>query len=189
MRAQRAPVSTQSSSAAPAASRVTRDDAETSGRPFTAEEHTRAEGRYWDRLHKQTFVDVYPETRPGAPIPDAAADPGPYERMRHHLDAQGVNIWAPFKSKLDWCMAYWAKTRGPSSTALDELFAMEDVSLVLQHIVSIFDRSAQIPSRLGLSYKTVRELNKIIDEQLPGRPKFRVETVEIGGMLLVCLFP
>ena len=105
------------------------DTTETSGRPFTAEEHARAEGLYWDRVYKQTFVDVYPETAAGAPIPDAAADPGPYERMRQHLDASGSNIWAPFKSKLDWCMAYWAKTRGPSSTALDELFAMEDVSI------------------------------------------------------------
>lgn len=37
------------------------------------------------------------------------------------------NIWAPFNSKLDWEVARWAKMRGPGSTALSELLAIEGV--------------------------------------------------------------
>lgn len=38
------------------------------------------------------------------------------------------NVWAPFKSKLDWDLARWAKMRGPGSTALSELLAIDGVS-------------------------------------------------------------
>ena len=35
--------------------------------------------------------------------------------------------------------------------------------------------------KLGLSYKNMRELNKIIDDELPGRPRFRREEIVIAG--------
>ncbi|KAG1891787.1 uncharacterized protein F5891DRAFT_950327, partial [Suillus fuscotomentosus] len=35
--------------------------------------------------------------------------------------------------------------------------------------------------QLGLSYKNSRELNKIIDKQLPSHPKFRCEQIVIAG--------
>ncbi|KZV68002.1 hypothetical protein PENSPDRAFT_583124 [Peniophora sp. CONT] len=87
-----------------------------------------------------------------------------YAQARDRLDPDRKNIWTPFNTKLDWCMAYWAKARGPSSTALDELFGIED-----------------IPERLGLSYKSIRELNALIDEHLPGRPKFHVDHIKLGS--------
>ena len=34
---------------------------------------------------------------------------------------------------------------------------------------------------LGLSYRNTRELNRIIDEEMPGRPRFKCEEVSIGG--------
>jgi hypothetical protein len=34
---------------------------------------------------------------------------------------------------------------------------------------------------LGLSYHNTRELNRIIDEEMSGRPKFKCEEVNIGG--------
>ena len=34
---------------------------------------------------------------------------------------------------------------------------------------------------LGISYPTTKELNCIIDEEMPGRPKFKCEEVHIGG--------
>ena len=34
---------------------------------------------------------------------------------------------------------------------------------------------------LGLSYHNTRELNRIIDEEMPGRPRFHCEEVRIGG--------
>ena len=38
------------------------------------------------------------------------------------------NLWAPFKSKLDWEIAQWAKLRGPGATAFSELLEIEGVS-------------------------------------------------------------
>ena len=38
------------------------------------------------------------------------------------------NIWAPFKSKLEWEIAQWAKLRGPGATAFTELLEIEGVS-------------------------------------------------------------
>jgi hypothetical protein len=40
-----------------------------------------------------------------------------------------------------------------------------------------------VVENLGLSYCNARELNRIIDEELPGQPKFKCEEVKIGGEL------
>jgi hypothetical protein len=37
------------------------------------------------------------------------------------------NPFSPFVSKIDWEIAHWAKTRGPSSTAFTELMSIEGV--------------------------------------------------------------
>jgi hypothetical protein len=39
--------------------------------------------------------------------------------------------------------------------------------------------------KLGLSYKNVRELNKIIDEGLPTRPRFRSHNLKMGSETVV----
>ncbi|KAH9069502.1 hypothetical protein EDB83DRAFT_2184842, partial [Lactarius deliciosus] len=73
--------------------------------------------------------------------------------------------WYPFQSQRDWDFARWAKTRGPSSTAVTELLTIDGVV-----------------ENLGLSYRNIRELNRIIDEKMPGRrPRFKCEEVRIGG--------
>ncbi|KIL54913.1 hypothetical protein M378DRAFT_91716, partial [Amanita muscaria Koide BX008] len=74
------------------------------------------------------------------------------------------DAFAPFKSQLDWEVAKWAKLRGPSSTALTELLAIEGLG-----------------DRLGLSFKTVHELNKLIDTELPGRPQFHHQSITVSG--------
>jgi hypothetical protein len=38
------------------------------------------------------------------------------------------HIWAPFKSKLEWEIAQWAKLRGPGATSFTELLDIEGVS-------------------------------------------------------------
>lgn len=38
-----------------------------------------------------------------------------------------ANTYSPFRSKLEWEIALWAKTRGPSSTAFTELMSIEGV--------------------------------------------------------------
>ncbi|KAG2145801.1 hypothetical protein DEU56DRAFT_971548 [Suillus clintonianus] len=75
-----------------------------------------------------------------------------------------ANPYAPFASRVDWEIARWAKLRGPTSTAFSDLLGISEVH-----------------EKLGLSYKNSRELNKIIDKQLPGRPKFRCEQIVVAG--------
>ncbi|KAG1772876.1 hypothetical protein EV702DRAFT_1181229 [Suillus placidus] len=73
-----------------------------------------------------------------------------------------TNPYAPFNSRVDWEIARWAKLRGPTSTAFSDLLGINEVH-----------------EKLGLSYKNSKELNKIIDKQLPGRPKFRHEQIVV----------
>ncbi|KAI0819422.1 hypothetical protein BC628DRAFT_1423760 [Trametes gibbosa] len=68
------------------------------------------------------------------------------------------NPYAPFISEIDWKVAHWAKTRGPSSTAFSDLLAIDGLA-----------------SALGLSYTNTKELNKMIDVDIPHqRPEFKV---------------
>ena len=43
------------------------------------------------------------------------------------------NPFSPFSSQIEWEIAHWAKTRGPSSTAFTELMSIEGVSICTQH--------------------------------------------------------
>ncbi|KAF8259521.1 hypothetical protein EI94DRAFT_1813202 [Lactarius quietus] len=65
----------------------------------------------------------FPHGSPGAPIPGTL--PGHSEYQSHSM--QGASPWAPFHSKCDWDIVLWAKTRGPSSTALMELLQYPDI--------------------------------------------------------------
>ncbi|KAJ7137196.1 hypothetical protein C8R44DRAFT_828619 [Mycena epipterygia] len=75
-----------------------------------------------------------------------------------------MNPYAPFNSKMDWEVARWAKLRGSGSTAFTDLLNVEGV------------RSA-----LDLSYANSVQLNKVIDNKLPGRPKFTRSEVVVNG--------
>ncbi|KAG2130431.1 uncharacterized protein EDB93DRAFT_1243290 [Suillus bovinus] len=75
-----------------------------------------------------------------------------------------MNPYAPFNSWVDWEVARWAKLCGPTSTAFSDLLGINGLH-----------------EKLGLSYKNSRELNKIIDKQLPVHPKFRREQIVIAG--------
>ncbi|KAG2109509.1 hypothetical protein DEU56DRAFT_874502 [Suillus clintonianus] len=61
------------------------------------------------------------------------------------------NPYSPFTSRMDWEIAQWA----------NDLF--------------------QVSERLDLSYRNSRELNNIIDKQLPGHPKFHHEQIIVAG--------
>ncbi|KIL55290.1 hypothetical protein M378DRAFT_49930, partial [Amanita muscaria Koide BX008] len=74
------------------------------------------------------------------------------------------NEYAPFLSKLDWELARWAKVHGPSSSALTQLLQIEGVV-----------------QTLALSYKNARELNNIIDHELPSCPSFKRLDLHVGG--------
>ncbi|KAF8263176.1 hypothetical protein EI94DRAFT_1878699 [Lactarius quietus] len=87
-----------------------------------------------------------------------------YEATHNNL---GNSLWAPFWSQCDWEFAHWAKMCGPTSTAVTELLAMPEVI-----------------NKLGLSYSTSSELNKIIDT-LHGPPPFEAHELVIEGETLL----
>ncbi|KAF9790566.1 hypothetical protein BJ322DRAFT_999138 [Thelephora terrestris] len=73
--------------------------------------------------------------------------------------------WAPFSTRMDWEVAHWAKLRGPSSTALSELLGINGLA-----------------NKLGLSFSTADELNRVIDRKLSNRlPKFVQEELTLAG--------
>ncbi|KAJ7483092.1 hypothetical protein B0H11DRAFT_2417306 [Mycena galericulata] len=103
---------------------------------------------------------IFTEGDAGAPLCQGQAG---YERYKAGL-GDPSNVWVPFTSKLEWELARWAKLRGPGSTAFTDLLMISGVT-----------------ERLGLSYKNSRELNNIIDTNLPGRPKFKRKEIIVGG--------
>ncbi|KAG2110326.1 uncharacterized protein F5147DRAFT_752967 [Suillus discolor] len=115
--------------------------------------------------HEQVPIVVhYPDQRAGQPIDSAIKQPS---NITYHAQLNGSsadNIYAPFASKLDWEMARWAKLQGSSSTAFSELVSIEGLS-----------------EKIGLSFKNTRELNKIIDDELPGRPKFKCDQIVVAN--------
>lgn len=85
------------------------------------------------RIHDSTariicYSSVYPHSRAGAILSvrgQAVDDCYSSSLGSHH------NPWAPFTSELDWKVAYWAKMRGPGSTAFSELLAINGVRELL----------------------------------------------------------
>lgn len=118
------------------------------------------------RLRQDIIIDTWPDQIAGRPINDFQAQDFGYQNYQQSVHGQNQNIYAPFKSHLDWEIARWAKLRGPSSTALTELLSIQGIQ-----------------EALGLSYKNSRELNKIVDSQLPTvRPRFTRKEIILGDV-------
>ena len=93
---------------------------------------------------------------------------------------QPANLYAPFSSQIDWEFAKWAKLRGPTSTAVTDLLNIPGVSPQVYLILILAQSAIQVHESLGLSYKTSKDLNTIVDK-LPGRPKFKKSEVMVAG--------
>ncbi|KAJ7812442.1 hypothetical protein B0H14DRAFT_3752478 [Mycena olivaceomarginata] len=116
-----------------------------------------------DRFHHKPIVEHYPGGRAGKTI--STTQKSAEELYRSSLaDATNENPYAPFTSKMDWEVAKWAKLRGAGSTAFSDLLNLDGMR-----------------KSLGLSYGNSVQLNKIIDEKLPGRPKFTRSEVVVNG--------
>ncbi|KAH9015362.1 hypothetical protein EDB84DRAFT_1582216 [Lactarius hengduanensis] len=115
-------------------------------------------------LRVHPHVVSYPDNagQPVCPVSEKAALTD-QERYLNSLGDQ-TNPYAPFKSRMDWEIALWAKMRGSSSSAFTDLMGIDGVV-----------------DKLGLSFKNSMELNRVIDTQLPGRPSFKRMGVELGG--------
>ncbi|KAF9455149.1 hypothetical protein BDZ94DRAFT_1316632 [Collybia nuda] len=73
--------------------------------------------QYGPHVGKNIAGKVFPATTP--PMPE-------YIRYRQQLKDE-KNPYAPFKNKMDWEIARWAKLRGPGSTAFSELLSINGV--------------------------------------------------------------
>jgi hypothetical protein len=72
------------------------------------------------------FIEPFPSGAAGAPISNVGQSMPRYQALWDGLGPD--NIWYPFQSQRDWDFAQWAKSRGPSSTAVTELLAINSVS-------------------------------------------------------------
>ena len=121
-------------------------------------------------------IDHFPLGKAGAPIAGTARE------LNEDMAAQSV--WAPFVSQYDWQVANWAKMRGPTSSAVTDLLAIGEVCVLFnptQIRLLITNLSLKIVDKLGLSYRTVKQLNDIVDNKLLGRPPFQCKELSIGN--------
>lgn len=73
------------------------------------------------RDRDQTHIIVpFPSKSAGAPITAPTLRHSQYDAYQALF---GDSVYAPFTSETDWWIAQWAKTQGPSSTAVNELLA------------------------------------------------------------------
>ncbi|TBU22112.1 hypothetical protein BD311DRAFT_826016 [Dichomitus squalens] len=117
----------------------------------------------------KTFIVKFPSADAGAPILDATPSSPAYTLYANALSPESslaeANIYYSFTSERDWKVGRWGKLRGPGSTALDELLAIEGVA-----------------ERLALSFNTWRKLNKLVDTHLPpARPRFQRHEIVVAG--------
>ncbi|KAH9846211.1 hypothetical protein C2E23DRAFT_602675 [Lenzites betulinus] len=112
----------------------------------------------------RTFVVPFPGHTAGAPVPHSKPTSSTYAQYQHDLDEVNPhNIYAPFTSKMDWEVARWAKLRGAGSTSFDDLTQIEGLT-----------------EALSLSYRRMRDLNKIVDSLPTGRPAFERHEIVVA---------
>ena len=83
-----------------------------------AEHSIEFESRFTDTA----VIEPFPFGNPGAPIPGATQGPTLYDSDSN---------WAPFKSRRDWKIAHWAKTEKTTSSAVDRLLPVIEVSAAM----------------------------------------------------------
>jgi hypothetical protein len=84
-------------------------------------------------INSTSVIERFPHGQPGSPVVGTTQGTTVYESTQ---DMLGESVWAPFQSQFDWELAYWAKTRGPTSSAMTDLLAIPGVSSITIHIVA-----------------------------------------------------
>ena len=86
-------------------------------------QHVTIEGR----LRSHPVVIPYPGEYAGKPI--AESEVGSESGYEASLGAT-TGPWYPFKTKMEWEIAQWAKLRGPGATAFNEFLHIDGVSVL-----------------------------------------------------------
>lgn len=92
------------------------------------------------------------------------------------------NPYHPFKSKLDWEVARWAKQEGPGASALDRLLKFDSVCYSFNITVRRTLTHSEIAQKLDLSFASSRELNQIIDHELEPTTEWRMLRFKWDGL-------
>ena len=103
-------------------------------------------------IRQQVYVDYFPLATAGAPIKHSQ------EPASAHSDAQPSpaegNPYAPFKSRMDWEIARWAKLRGPGSTAITELLDIAGVCVSFSiHVLNTYENFSCHSFRMHFIYR------------------------------------
>jgi hypothetical protein len=93
---------------------------------------SRLRGGAEEILQKRPFVVKFTKGRAGATFVNQHVDEDNLNASYtcNIANAKNPSPFSPFSSKLEWDVAHWAKMRGPSSTAFNELIEIEGVSIV-----------------------------------------------------------
>jgi hypothetical protein len=76
--------------------------------------------------HTPFEIEQFPLPTAGMPIRGSDHGLPSFEAYRQGVGGNGD--YAPFRSRLDWDIAQWAKMHGPSSSAVTKLLGIEGVS-------------------------------------------------------------
>jgi hypothetical protein len=81
------------------------------------------------KLKKKPYIVKFTKGKAGATY----INPDCVDQNTAYTSQIGIqdNSFSPFCSKIEWEVALWAKTRGPSSTAFTELMSIEGVSEIV----------------------------------------------------------
>ena len=93
-----------------------------------SETHTALSGRQAveNALRRHVYVEMFPSQTAGRPVDNEQSTNLKYAfNIPHTMD----NPYAPFQDHFNCEIARWAKLRGPSSNALNELLNIEGVML------------------------------------------------------------
>lgn len=84
-----------------------------------------ARNRAEEETQRQPSIVQFPRKRKAGEVLHQTENQ--YCSYKNGLDGSETNNYAPFKSKVDWEFAKWAKTRGPGSNTVSELLQIEGV--------------------------------------------------------------
>lgn len=87
------------------------------------------------RFHYKAIIEKFSYGDAGAPLVEV--EPSGHSTYQGMLKDTN-SLWAPFKSKMDWEIAKWAKLRGPGSTAFTDLLKIEGVQFSSIYIIVLF---------------------------------------------------
>ncbi|KAI0069916.1 hypothetical protein K474DRAFT_1609646 [Panus rudis PR-1116 ss-1] len=112
-------------------------------------------------LRQDIHIKPFPFDTAGAPLDER--DPAAHAVYGANVHGSEQNPYAPFTSEMDWKLAEWAKKHNIGSNAFTELLSID-----------------RFVDSLGLSYRNTRELNAIIDKDIPAfRPRFECREVTL----------